>query len=86
MSNNDAAAWNIAQRMFVAASTFMIYDHLITIDQEVAWFWSGKWNVSRLLFFSIRYLPEIDIVIIMFIYYGNVGFRVSLPLVQMDDA
>lgn len=75
MSNNGGAAWSIAQHMFVAASTLMVYDHLITIDQEMSCFWSGKWNVSRLLFFSIRYLPEIDIVTIMFIYYGNVGFR-----------
>ncbi|KAG2069971.1 hypothetical protein BDR04DRAFT_1100636, partial [Suillus decipiens] len=73
MSNSKVAA-SIAEYMFIAASTLMFYDHLITIDQEMSWFWSGKWSVSRLLFFSIRYLPEIDIIIIMLIYYGNVGF------------
>ncbi|KAG0708236.1 hypothetical protein DFH29DRAFT_893813 [Suillus ampliporus] len=74
MSTTDAASLDTALRMFVAASTLMVYDHFITIDQEMSCFWTGKWNVSRFLFISMRYLPEIDIVIIMFIYYGNVGF------------
>lgn len=74
MSNDGTAASITTNYMFVAASTLIFYDHLITIDQEMSWFWSGKWSISRFLFFSIRYLPEIDIIIIMLIYYGNVGF------------
>ncbi|KAG1741608.1 hypothetical protein EDB19DRAFT_1827975 [Suillus lakei] len=53
MSTSEAA-WINTQHIFIAASTLVFYDHLITIDQEISCFWTGKWNVSRLLFFGVK--------------------------------
>ncbi|KAH7917205.1 hypothetical protein BV22DRAFT_1052602, partial [Leucogyrophana mollusca] len=55
-----------------AAFTLVTYDHLITIDQEVAYFWSGKWSVSRVLYLSSRYLGDTEV--LHAVYYGKTDF------------
>ncbi|KAH7922161.1 hypothetical protein BV22DRAFT_1017803 [Leucogyrophana mollusca] len=42
--------------MFAATATLVLYDHLIAIDDEVTYFWSGRWNISRVLYFSVSYM------------------------------
>ncbi|KAG2111959.1 uncharacterized protein F5147DRAFT_632685 [Suillus discolor] len=40
----------------VVSSTLVVYDHAITFAQEVTFFWSSSWSLSRILYFMIRYL------------------------------
>ncbi|KAG2360165.1 hypothetical protein BDR07DRAFT_1378179 [Suillus spraguei] len=96
MSNDGTAASITTNYMFVAASTLIFYDHLITIDQEMSWFWSGKWSISRFLFFSVKtfyifvllvslmesvYRYAIYLRSILF-YYGNVGFSLRKVIIR----
>ncbi|RPD73266.1 hypothetical protein L226DRAFT_572346 [Lentinus tigrinus ALCF2SS1-7] len=39
-----------------AASVLFLYDALITVDREVACFWTTKWSGSSLLFFANKYI------------------------------
>ncbi|KAG0708131.1 hypothetical protein DFH29DRAFT_893129 [Suillus ampliporus] len=39
-----------------ASAALIVYDHIITFDQEVDLFWTGPWDASRFLYLSIRYL------------------------------
>jgi len=41
----------------VATATFILYEYLITIDQEIRLVWPSKWSLVKVLFFINRYLP-----------------------------
>ncbi|KAG1793192.1 uncharacterized protein HD556DRAFT_1308905 [Suillus plorans] len=41
----------------VTCFTLLVYDLLTTFGEEVEYFWSGPWSLSRVLFFLNRYLP-----------------------------
>ncbi|KAH7912212.1 hypothetical protein BJ138DRAFT_1148820 [Hygrophoropsis aurantiaca] len=49
------AAGHVGQVSFVSIS-LILYDHAITLDQEVDYFWSGPWTISRVMYLVIRYL------------------------------
>lgn len=44
----------------VACATLLVYDHLCTLDLEVAHVWSHPLSGGALLFFLNRYLPYVD--------------------------
>jgi hypothetical protein len=41
----------------LAASTIIVYDHLITFDQEIELVWNAPWSMGKILFFLNRYYP-----------------------------
>ncbi|KAG1722030.1 uncharacterized protein EDB91DRAFT_1175339 [Suillus paluster] len=41
----------------VASAALIVYDHVITFDQEVNLFWTGPWDASRFLYLSVIYVP-----------------------------
>ncbi|KAI0640252.1 hypothetical protein C8Q77DRAFT_1045330 [Trametes polyzona] len=44
----------------IAATCILLYDMALTFDQEVEYFWrTGRWSLSRVLFFLNRYFPPI---------------------------
>ncbi|KII93118.1 hypothetical protein PLICRDRAFT_49194 [Plicaturopsis crispa FD-325 SS-3] len=52
--------WGIetARRLAVASFMLFVYEHVLTIDKEIKYFWFKKeWSVSRTLYLSNRYLP-----------------------------
>ncbi|KIM64287.1 hypothetical protein SCLCIDRAFT_642341 [Scleroderma citrinum Foug A] len=53
-----------------AMITFMIYDHATTLGQEVDLFWYSKWNLSKALYLTIRYL---SVVLVGLLLYSNAG-------------
>ncbi|KIJ69036.1 hypothetical protein HYDPIDRAFT_105604 [Hydnomerulius pinastri MD-312] len=53
--SNLQAAWQTYCLSF-ASTSIIIWDHVVTIDQEVEYFWSGELDISRVLYLSIRYL------------------------------
>ncbi|KAF8899374.1 hypothetical protein BD779DRAFT_1667052 [Infundibulicybe gibba] len=56
-----------------------IYEYLITLDQEIEYFWAGAWTSSRILFFLNRYLsPMISVVTIMCFSPSNPSKQVSI--------
>lgn len=56
-------------QLTMASFTIVVYDHIITFSQEVAFFWSGPWSVSRVLYLSIRYLALLQMTLV---FYGNI--------------
>ncbi|KAH7929727.1 hypothetical protein BV22DRAFT_1029125 [Leucogyrophana mollusca] len=50
-----SAGLHVAEVSFVSI-TLIIYDHVITLQEEVEYFWSGPWTISRVLYLTIRYL------------------------------
>jgi len=47
----------IARIISIACFGLAIYEYMITLDEEIKYFWSGKWTASRVLFYLNRYLP-----------------------------
>ncbi|KAK0224739.1 hypothetical protein EDD85DRAFT_859002 [Armillaria nabsnona] len=39
----------------IAFFSLFVYEWLITFDEEVVYFWHGRWTISRLLFLANRY-------------------------------
>ncbi|KIK98706.1 hypothetical protein PAXRUDRAFT_799108 [Paxillus rubicundulus Ve08.2h10] len=52
---NLKAAWRTYCLAFASVS-ILVWDHVITFGREVEYFWTGDWNISRVLYLSIRYL------------------------------
>ncbi|KAF9237237.1 hypothetical protein BU15DRAFT_63302 [Melanogaster broomeanus] len=38
-------------------SISMVFDYLITIEDEVRWIWGRRWDITRLIFTVSRYVP-----------------------------
>ncbi|KAJ8586993.1 hypothetical protein M405DRAFT_794832 [Rhizopogon salebrosus TDB-379] len=60
----------LPKSLAVASAALIIYDHIITFDQEVVLFWSGAWDASRILYLGIRYLGLIQAFISTNLYLG----------------
>ncbi|KAH8094645.1 hypothetical protein BXZ70DRAFT_1009940 [Cristinia sonorae] len=53
------AALNRTRMLSIASLCWFVYDYALTFDGEIEFFWSGKWTVTRILFFVNRYFPPI---------------------------
>ncbi|KIM76740.1 hypothetical protein PILCRDRAFT_826131 [Piloderma croceum F 1598] len=38
-----------------ASFAFLLYDHVLTLDKEVAWIWTLRWRLPKLIFIVNRY-------------------------------
>jgi len=50
----------------VASAALLVYDFILTFQSEVTLIWPSKWNVVKVLFFLTRYLPFIDMSLVLF--------------------
>ncbi|KAG1883473.1 hypothetical protein F4604DRAFT_1677784 [Suillus subluteus] len=41
----------------VASAALIVYDHVITFDQEVDLFWTGRQDATKFFYLSVRYVP-----------------------------
>lgn len=55
-------AFQSAHYLEIACFTLLVYDLLTTFGEEVEYFWSGPWSLSRVLFFLNRYLPFVAMI------------------------
>lgn len=44
--------------------SIQVYDHILTLGDEVTLVWPEKWGVGKVLFFLARYLPYLDLAVI----------------------
>ncbi|KAF4611830.1 hypothetical protein D9613_004283 [Agrocybe pediades] len=51
----------ISQYLTVACFALIVYEYLVTLDEEVKHFWKGPFSISRALFFFNRYFPFLPI-------------------------
>ncbi|KAK7462234.1 hypothetical protein VKT23_007838 [Stygiomarasmius scandens] len=52
----SASARNVS-RSFVASLAFLLYDILLTVDEEVELLWKRNWSLFKFLYFYVRYVP-----------------------------
>jgi len=50
-----------ARCLAIASFTMVVYDYFLTLDDEIRYFWTGKWSMSRVLYLLNRYLPPISL-------------------------
>ncbi|KAH8102028.1 hypothetical protein BXZ70DRAFT_47824 [Cristinia sonorae] len=50
----------------VVSAALLVYDFLLTFHAEVRLIWPSRWNLIKVLFFLTRYLPFIDISLVLF--------------------
>ncbi|KAM5530943.1 hypothetical protein V8D89_015388 [Ganoderma adspersum] len=67
-----------------AATTLIIFESLITIGQEVKYFWSGKATGAAILFYLNRYLTLVSFVDTMFGYLRPNSDKRCSAMVQAD--
>ncbi|KZP20642.1 hypothetical protein FIBSPDRAFT_891737 [Athelia psychrophila] len=56
-----------ARYVGIVAFVVLVYDHLLTLDEEIKYFWTGKWTMSRLFYFlfckgSLRMLFTLTVI------------------------
>ncbi|OJA19588.1 hypothetical protein AZE42_05659 [Rhizopogon vesiculosus] len=76
------SAFQSAHYLEMACFTLLVYDLLTTFGEEVDYFWSGPWSVSRVLFFLNRYLP---LVIMMCTRWIHAAFELSTLTVCINQ-
>ncbi|ESK86085.1 hypothetical protein Moror_9342 [Moniliophthora roreri MCA 2997] len=58
----------------LAASTIILFDHLITLDDEVELIWKSSWSIGKVLFFINRYYTLASVICHRFFYWqGSTG-------------
>ncbi|KAI0078056.1 hypothetical protein K474DRAFT_1594777, partial [Panus rudis PR-1116 ss-1] len=43
-----------------------VYDYLLTVNSEVELIWPSRWNPIKILFLLTRYLPFVDVTLVLF--------------------
>jgi len=63
-----------ARIILIALFCLSVYEWLITLDEEIKYFWSGPWGMSRMLFLLNRYLsPAISVLALFCVSLPNPG-------------
>ncbi|KAI0829051.1 hypothetical protein BC628DRAFT_1417409 [Trametes gibbosa] len=72
----------------IAATTCLLYDMFLTLDQEVEYFWkTGRWSLSRVLFFLNRYFPPIVVILCLLgLFVPNLSVKVYVECLGLVHA
>ncbi|KAF9452727.1 hypothetical protein P691DRAFT_803449 [Macrolepiota fuliginosa MF-IS2] len=54
---SEAAGAQAVNRSSIAALAFLVWDILITFDDEVNYIWPRSWNYTKCVYFFVRYVP-----------------------------
>ncbi|EGO22711.1 hypothetical protein SERLADRAFT_393218 [Serpula lacrymans var. lacrymans S7.9] len=57
-----ARAVNLGRICHVSATILTLYDHMITLDQEVELIWQKRWSLLKVLFIWTRYLGDLVLI------------------------
>jgi len=71
----------LSNYMTVASIMLLVYDYMLTLDSELLLIWSSRWNLVKALFLLVRYMPFIDMVLLIFSQRFNTQWNIthSLP-------
>ncbi|KAF8874178.1 hypothetical protein BD779DRAFT_261760 [Infundibulicybe gibba] len=59
----DLADAQVTNYLVAAAATLVVFDHILTIQQEITLIWRNPWNVTSLLYIWNRYYTLIVLAI-----------------------
>ncbi|KII92922.1 hypothetical protein PLICRDRAFT_696193 [Plicaturopsis crispa FD-325 SS-3] len=74
-----------AIRSAVGAFAFLLYDMLLTFDQEVELIWSRDWSSVKLLYFFVRYFSVLVQIPTVFMAGSHFSQRQCFPWVTFQD-
>ncbi|KII92923.1 hypothetical protein PLICRDRAFT_37735 [Plicaturopsis crispa FD-325 SS-3] len=74
-----------AIRSSVGAFAFLLYDIILTFDQEVELIWSRDWSFVKLLYFFVRYFPVLVQVPTLFMAGSHFTQRQCFIWVTLQD-
>ncbi|KIL60055.1 hypothetical protein M378DRAFT_168571 [Amanita muscaria Koide BX008] len=55
----------LSNYLIVASSSLLVYDFLLTLNEEVQSIWT-RWTCVKIVYFLSRYLPFVDVCVIMY--------------------
>ncbi|KAF8548810.1 hypothetical protein OG21DRAFT_1489059 [Imleria badia] len=64
----------------VAGMAILMYDYVITLEDEVQWVWGRGWDSTRFIFTVSRYLPFVGMVITVYAFLRSTSQPCSLGL------
>ncbi|KAK7063531.1 hypothetical protein R3P38DRAFT_3382404 [Favolaschia claudopus] len=72
-----------ARIILIALFCLSVYEWLITLDDEIKYFWNGPWGMSRILFLVNRYFcPATSVVALFCVSLPNPSFEVCKRGIQ----
>ncbi|KAJ7142891.1 hypothetical protein C8R44DRAFT_692496, partial [Mycena epipterygia] len=74
------ALQNILTTKYVSAAglVILLYDHVLTLDDEVAYVWSAPSTIAKILFLILRYMVPVFII-------SQTVTRSGLPVIPLSD-
>ncbi|CAE6529514.1 unnamed protein product [Rhizoctonia solani] len=70
----------------IAALTFVLFDHVITIDQEVERIWKSPWSLPKVLFLFNRYTGPISLLVNTTIFTNSPPYPVCQKWIHFEGA
>lgn len=61
-----------------------VYDFLLSFPDEVNLIWPSRWNLIKVLFFLTRYLPFLDISLVLFCTWHATRNLFCLRLTRLE--
>jgi hypothetical protein len=55
----------------LAAGSIIVYDHLLTLDNEFELIWTSSWSVGKVLFIINRYYSLISVIVNNYFLFGT---------------
>jgi len=72
-----------ARVIVIALFSLSVYEWMITLDDEIKYFWTGPWGMSRILFLTNRYLnPMISLLALVCYSLPKPGFNFCRRSIQ----
>ncbi|KAG8716408.1 hypothetical protein FRC11_013391 [Ceratobasidium sp. 423] len=70
----------------IASLTFVLFDHAITIDQEVERIWKSPWSLPKVLFLFNRYTGPISLLVNTTIFTNSAPYSVCQKWIHFEGA
>ncbi|KZP20978.1 hypothetical protein FIBSPDRAFT_954158 [Athelia psychrophila] len=61
---------DVQNSRFASPSTIIVFDHLVTLDQEIELVWRSSWTTGKLLFLLNRYYPLCTVVYNQYVLFN----------------
>lgn len=70
----------------IASLAFLLYDHVITLDQEVERIWKAPWSLPKILFLFNRYTGPISLLVNTSIFTSEAPYPVCQKWIHFEGA
>ncbi|CAE6490313.1 unnamed protein product [Rhizoctonia solani] len=70
----------------IASLTFVLFDHVVTIDQEVERIWKSPWSLPKVLFLFNRYTGPISLLVNTTIFTNSPAYSVCQKWIHFEGA